>query len=669
MASFFLSDEEMGKKDDDHSKKPTGIIPPIRPNPKWSPARAPLRKTVRRIIMAIAAGVAIYLFIANIPTDLPIRDRRRPTYIHPNDEADIVPPPKRDPALAPNSKPPPPPKEGAKKAEEPAQYNGPIRFLNLAPSLHGISGTQGTFAKNKNILFAASSLQSLSGLLPMACQMGTELRSYVHVALMGRSEIDIDELREINGVDESCQLIFHDARPEFAAASTEARLEYSVKRALYHINIYMHPQAVLIDGSSTEERFFINGLREEAKLLEVPLIEVPKDGLLQLGWMSKLDSAALSAWNKVSIDILIHASAGTAGSLIRLLRSLSAADYTSCSAPHLTIELPKNVDAATEEFLRSFQWPPAHVYNPTKVRQLSLRHRIPRASLNEEESSVRFLESFWPANEKDNHVLVLTPQAELSPSFYHYLKYSLLTYRYSGPALLEEWDKRLMGISLELPSTFLNASETLKPPVKGDVAQSPGVRADDPTAFLWQAPNSNAILYMGDKWAELHSFVSRYIEARSRLYTIPPFFQQKHVSKRYPSWLEHALKLARARGYWTLYPSERTASNLAAIHTDLYKAPEEYDGDLEMEQGPIAEVALASISLLDSLPDRGNLPTFDDLPLLKWDGDITTLEQLDGAAIEYVAEFRRAIGGCEELAPEDLMRHKSTKDLFCTKDE
>lgn len=62
---------------------------------------------------------------------------------------------------------------------------------------------------NKNVLFTASSLKSAAALLPVACQMGSELRNYVHFALMSRSTIDIEELRALNGVDESCHVIFH----------------------------------------------------------------------------------------------------------------------------------------------------------------------------------------------------------------------------------------------------------------------------------------------------------------------------------------------------------------------------------------------------------------------------------------------------------------------------
>ncbi len=94
------------------------------------------------------------------------------------------------------------------------------------------------------------------------------------------------------------------------------------------------------------------------------------------------------------------------------------ADYSGGPTPHLTIELPHDVDRAATEFLKTFQWPPARYHLPSQTRQLTLRHRIPRTRLSEEESSVRFLESFWPSNPTYSHVLVLSPNAQASPHFF-----------------------------------------------------------------------------------------------------------------------------------------------------------------------------------------------------------------------------------------------------------
>lgn len=237
------------------------------------------------------------------------------------------------------------------------------------------------------------------------------------------------------------------------------------------------------------------------------------------------------------------------------------------------------------------------------------------------------------------------------------LKYSVLHYLYSGAALAQEWDSRLLGISLNLPSTYLDGSKPFVPhSEKGE------------TPVLWQSPDSNAALFTGQKWIELHALVSHLIDHQHKTQPPPAFFTDKLVSKKYPSWLEHALKLSRARGYWTLYPSEATARNLATVHSELYRAPEEYERELGKEAAKNSELPVPGDTLFESLPEGGLLP-FDEMPLLLWDGGATTLSHLDKTAARYTDEFRRAIGGCEVLAPGDLLAKKSMKDLFCMKDE
>ncbi len=71
-------------------------------------------------------------------------------------------------------------------------------------------------------------------------------------------------------------------------------MELSARRALFHINNFMHPQAVLIDGSMTEEGFFIEGTRREAEVLGITLIELPENAPRDLAWVSRLDSGGLA---------------------------------------------------------------------------------------------------------------------------------------------------------------------------------------------------------------------------------------------------------------------------------------------------------------------------------------------------------------------------------------
>ncbi|KAI0387854.1 hypothetical protein F5Y04DRAFT_286815 [Hypomontagnella monticulosa] len=682
MRGFFLSDEELGKKDDDHKpfKNGAGSRHPT----NWHPARGPARRSLKRIGLVFAVALVVYLFIRNIPVLGPDARMRRPSYTYPDLAA---PAPKRPAYNRPQSA---PSKPLARPPTIPERtFNGPVRFLELAQTLHAISGTRGSMVINRNVLFAASSLKSAATLLPIACQMGTELKNYVHFALMTRSEIEIRELRKINGIDDSCQIIFHDARPDYAEISTDDRMENAVFRAFHHIFNYMHPQAIFIDGSSDEEPFFLRGAQQHENVKKNTLIELPRKSAKKLEWLTKLDSQALRMWNKNHIDILIHAVPGGSGSLIRLLRSLSDADYTSSSVPHLTIELPHDIDPPTKRFLETFTWPPAHVHNPTNARYLSLRHRIPHRKLSEEESSARFLESFWPAQPAHSHILVLSPQVELSPDFYHYLKYSLLEYRYSAISTHQHWDRRLFGISLEQPLRLLDGKKSFSPPSLLKTTDS-GHAVEDgvSTSFLWQAPTSNAVLFLGDKWMELHDFVSRSLEAKQELNPVPELLSEKVVSTQHPSWLEHALRLARARGYWLLYPGEDTAKNIATVHSELSRMPEEYasredskplladdasEEEIENIRQKIrggTEIPLSSVSLLDGLPNDGNLRPLGDLPIITWDGEPTTFEDLTSLALDYSTEFKEGVGGCnvEAVETEKQREPLSAQDLFCATD-
>lgn len=387
------------------------------------------------------------------------------------------------------------------------------------------------------------------------------------------------------------------------------------------------------------------------------------------------------AWNKATFTIIVHAQPSASGSLIRLLESLKKADFASSALPRLTIEFPHDVDEPSRKYLEHFRWPPIPDHKTGSL--LTLHHRIPQHGLTAEENSIRFLESFWPADPFMSHVLVLSPMVELSPLFFHFLKYNTLEYLYST----NRGDLRqfLLGISLDLPSTYLNDSASFTPPVAnskvGENVVSEGV-----TPFLWQAPNSNAALYFGDKWVEIHDFVGQLLSSQHKLPT-PTTLNEKLVSKTYPSWLEHVLKLARARGYWTIYPNVDDQHSLAALHHDLFRAPEEYSEDIEAEAAAAAtnsgeltadpkkhlslkdkEKMIVRTSLLSILPKKGELPKLSEMPLLTWDGDLADMDGFGGHAVDYSAIFRREIGGCSEDSVEKDRVGMFAGDLFCLDD-
>jgi hypothetical protein len=180
-ARFWMGDEEMANKKDDDLGAP-GHHYQSRAGSHWQATpRAPRRSSIGRLISYLVF-VSILFFIAYNLFSSPS-----------SSSAD---------KLSERSAQP-----GHKQGQ--VYYKGPLKFPELAETLRTIQGTGGSYERNKNILFTASSINSANTLLPMACKMASQDKNYVHFALMGRDEISIKELLQINGIDESCKIYMH----------------------------------------------------------------------------------------------------------------------------------------------------------------------------------------------------------------------------------------------------------------------------------------------------------------------------------------------------------------------------------------------------------------------------------------------------------------------------
>ena len=220
LSQLWRDDEEMAKKDDDlnlpkHSKHAGG---------QWQVARPPRRSWVMRLVAyAVVAGLIIFVLLRVVGSGHSSieslgNDRHVPDipgrYEPPRGQR----PPPLDvkqltkPEPKPKSKPKPKPKLKPKTSTSGGQlrdYDGPIKYPQLAASLRSIPSTSGGSAKNKYVLFAAASVQSAATLLPMACDMARGGESHVHFAFAGRSDISLKELLKINGIDKTCPLLLH----------------------------------------------------------------------------------------------------------------------------------------------------------------------------------------------------------------------------------------------------------------------------------------------------------------------------------------------------------------------------------------------------------------------------------------------------------------------------
>ncbi|GAB7361669.1 hypothetical protein MBLNU230_g1719t1 [Neophaeotheca triangularis] len=678
MSGIYSKDEELGKRDDDFRPRPASTVSTLF-RPRW-------RK--RRLLTLLGVVGALYLLLRNLPftseTDDEYLDSSPVTSYWTSGrqavEEPVGPPPRR---------------VGISDDEEEKSkhwYNGVVKFYRLAESLHGIARTMGQRPMNRNVLFAASSLKSAANLFPMACEMSRWDRNYVHLAIMGRETLSMEDILQINGVDADCDIHIHDARSDYNEYSSDFRAEVAVGGALKHIQEFMHPQAIIMDDSAVENQFFTRAVRTRGQEYRKAVIEVPSGRYEDFLWLTRLDSGSLASWFRPQIDILVQAPQHS-GSLIRLIKSLEQADYEGLRPPSLTLELPTDIEPAGRRFLENLYWPPGVENNPLGQNTLTLRHRIPSQHISAEQASLRFLESFYPRHGHDNHVLILSPQAELSPLYLHYLHYAVLEYRFSSYGAPKSDD--LLGISLDVPSTLLNGSEGFTQPIVSDMnalkyTNNEKLDQTSSVPFLYQAPSSTGTLVFGDRWAELHDFLTHRIAA-SHLGKAKK--GEKFVSESQPAWLEYLLELIRARGWFMLHPVE----SLMTVHNELATIPEEFNKEgrpndkaseaakqpghseeeafLTADEPPVLTPHTEQRSfdlqtpLHEKLPFRGDLAELPHLPLLKYTGQMTSFTRAQEVRDEeYVPYFRKTLGGCEEGDQADRKRvliPGKTDDLFC----
>ncbi|KAJ5120609.1 uncharacterized protein N7515_009997 [Penicillium bovifimosum] len=651
------ADEEMGKKDDDHRPSDQARFLPLRHRVTYRP---------RRILLAIIALVLVYEFFKHMPTDVrPAAERYNPGFnpavarLREDKLAKLT---GTDTAPAVNKPGTTPPATALDSIREPEVNEEDIKFPQLAHSLPRYKYTRKV--ASRAVLFAASSLHSVSDLLPLACRMTSERLNYVHFVLVGKEEVSIEGIKEVNGIrDADCPLTWHDARPDYAPKSTDDRMERSVTRGLQTIHTYIKPEVIITQGRGWEDVFFSHGVEPHSRDSRTPHIALSAASR-DLMWIASLDSAALRVWNDIHVEMVVHAHPEAAGSLIRLVQSLDAADFLG-SAPSLTIELPQRVDPQLLRFLQNLDG------SSQTAGRISIRRRIMPRDMDTIESSIRTVEGFYPRDPNDTHLLMLSPQTELAPSFYHYLKFAILNYKHSAKG--NRIFSNLIGISLELPSSKPTTdSQQFIPPVMPNEDKEQSL-----PSFLWQAPNSNAALYFGDKWADFHSFLA------NRLSTLESAAAPKGklVSEKYPAFMEHLLEMIRAKGYFLLYPAFAgvKSPSIATVHSELYQPPEEFRAsDIASSDPaskndptrPLTGTGLGSVEkplghatgimpLLDLF--SSGLPDLDQLPLLSYDGDELTAAAYTERTREYAKQFRVNYGGCDTESITD----DPSGDLFC----
>ena len=326
--------EELAKKDDDRKLPPPGTT-------AWAPVRIVSRRSARRLAQLLVFFAIVYATYSLLRPTPEFRDYvpNFPTYENPNPaHFDRVWPPSRSR----------PQKIGSELAgldSAPSRDGKTSLSLPALPStLKEVEATSGHGKeRNKNVLFASSSPKSAAALLPLACEMGRQGRSHVHYAVMSRNDQSIRELKNLNGIDETCNISFHGrncftnnclhvnvvnnlgfrcssglcVRVDRRASTGSHRasimyvcllplqLGLQINRSVDYLNSYMHPQAIIVDGSVSEDPSFLAAIRSEADHDKQSVIELPENGADQFGWLAKLDSSSLSGIWRPCLHALI----------------------------------------------------------------------------------------------------------------------------------------------------------------------------------------------------------------------------------------------------------------------------------------------------------------------------------------------------------------------------
>lgn len=467
--------------------------------------------------------------------------------------------------------------------------------------------------RNKNMLFISSSIEIADELGNLACELASMRQASAHFLLVGPSETTLEFFQAVNKFDtQSCGDFFmHDGRMSNAAWAAAPNIEQAAYAAIGDAVLHLAPQAVVY--LHEEPLWFCTAVQHETKVRGITNIVLPRYGLPSLQWMSRLDAASLQAWNTPQIDIMVLGGKHS-GALKRLLESIQNADYFGSNHPRVILDLDPTIDSFTMEFVRNWRW----------HSQTILRHRID----DKVDSETKVVESWYPGTDSDSFLLMLDCSAELSPFYYHWLKYSLLHYAYSG---IHYRDPSLMGISLDAPFLHIN--------------QSAARQLTEKNPIVLQMPSTRSVLYFPHHWREIHDFVAHRIRQKNGF-----SMRDLPLDPSLPlTWLGYVIELVRIRAYVILYPT--FDSSFSTLHNE-HKSNRSAAGE--------EQTIMDRNTMLSELPEL-QLPQYTDLIPHNIRGEPTSWE----AIIQDAQQYHEFMSSCTSADPQRSQKMWQVDDIFC----
>ncbi|XP_009770821.1 uncharacterized protein [Nicotiana sylvestris] len=331
------------------------------------------------------------------------------------------------------------------------------------------------------------------------------------------------------------------------------------------------------------------------------LVLLPKSSVPKVLWMADLRSTALPNWNRMRISVNIITQ-NRANSLARLLKSLSEAHYIGDEVS-ITFNMDSKVDEATIKLVNTFNWP-----HGSKI----IRRRIIQGGL------IRAVSESWYPSSDDDFGLLLEDDIEVSPYYYLWIKYALLTYHYDPEISLPElsaislYTPRLVEVVKERPKW--NATDFFK-------------HIHPNTPYLHQLPCSWGAAFFPKQWREFYVYMNmRFTEdAKQNPVQIP----RSRTNGWQASWKKFLIDMMYLRGYVTLYPNFPNQTSFSTNHMEPGAHIAAKENVIKHNKVDF-EVPLLKEDFRSFLPN-GKMPTASKLPSLNLFNQPVSLKGLKAA--------------------------------------
>ncbi|MBW0522494.1 hypothetical protein O181_062209 [Austropuccinia psidii MF-1] len=415
---------------------------------------------------------------------------------------------------------------------------------------------------------------------------------------------------------------------------------------------YWLPKIITLDTDT--EKLVTEPTRSNQE--EIVLIGLPFDEIENSDWILGLELVALKNWHKPKIDISVITH-DRPKSLERLLNSLKFSRYYG-DRVDLIINMEQTSDRRTRKIVEAFQW----AFGSKIVRQRIIHGGLLPA----------VVEGWYPSTEHDSYGVLLEDDIEVSRQFYGWLKFALLTYRYSGSV-----NDRIYGISLYQPQHIELRPEGRKKFNATSVLAGLGFEPAT-IPYVSQVPCSWGAMFFPESWVGFQRFLSfRLADKLNGIKLEDPLVASPIRSNRWPqSWKKYMIEWVYLRGLEMIYPNYHNpedgrpmslSTNHLEIGTHVHRISRKTKfgkWDLTTNGPPNKrlkeELRLAGVkkefevnlmdhktSLLQGLGERKRLPSMDELAVIDLWGEVSNRDEIKDRG--WVGA--RAVGLCDEDRP------------------